>query len=53
MQKLRERIKMEILIYENNIEKDYQTVAVIDWKHFDQKVKRDPKIMFLFYLLMK
>jgi hypothetical protein len=52
MQKLGDRIKrMDILVYENNIEKDYQTVAVIEWKNFDQKVKK-PKIMFLFYLLM-
>ncbi len=34
---------MEILVYENNIEKDYQTVAVIDWKTFDQKVKKRPE----------
>jgi hypothetical protein len=34
---------MEILVYENNIEKDYQTVAVIDWKNFDQKVKKRPE----------
>jgi len=34
---------MEILVYENNIEKDYQTVAVIDWKNFDQTVKKRPE----------
>ena len=34
---------MEMLVYENNIEKDYQTVAVIDWKFFDQKVKKRPR----------
>ena len=34
---------MEILVYENNIEKDYQTVAVIDWKNFDKKVKKRPE----------
>lgn len=34
---------MEILVYENNIEKDYETVAVIDWKNFDQKVKERPE----------
>ena len=34
---------MEILVYENNIEKDYQTVAVIEWKNFDQKVKKRPE----------
>jgi len=34
---------MEILVYENNIEKDYQTVAVIDWKNFDKKVKERPE----------
>jgi hypothetical protein len=34
---------MEILVYENNIEKDYQTVAVIDWKNLDKKVKERPE----------
>ena len=33
---------MEILVYENNIDQDYQTVAVIDWKHFNQKVRKRP-----------
>jgi len=33
---------MEILVYENNIDQDYQTVAVIDWKNFDQKVRKRP-----------
>jgi hypothetical protein len=34
---------MEILVYENNIDQDYQTVAVIDWKNFDQKVRKRPE----------
>ncbi len=34
---------MEILFYKNNIEKDYQTVAVIDWKNFGQEVKQRPE----------
>jgi len=34
---------MEILIYKNNIEKDCQTVAVIDWKNLDKKVKERPE----------
>jgi hypothetical protein len=34
---------MEILVYKNSIEKDYQTVAVIDWKNFDKKVKKRPE----------
>jgi len=34
---------MDILVYENNIEKDYQTVAVIDWRNFDKKVKERPE----------
>jgi|GEM_PF-3437211 len=34
---------MEILVYENNIERDYQTVAVIDWKTFGQKIKQRPE----------
>ncbi len=34
---------MDILVYANNIEKDYQTVAVIDWKNFDKKVKERPE----------
>ncbi len=34
---------MDILVYEKNIEKDYQTVMVIDWKNFDQKVKKRPE----------
>ena len=34
---------MEILVYENNKEKDYQTVAVIDWIDFDQEVKKKPE----------
>lgn len=34
---------MEILVYEDNVEKDYQTVAVIDWKNLDKKVKEKPE----------
>ena len=34
---------MEMLVYENNIEKDYQTVAVIDWENLDKKVKERPE----------
>ena len=34
---------MEMLVYEENIEKDYQTVAVIDWKNLDKKVKERPE----------
>ena len=34
---------MDILVYANNIEKDYQTVAVIDWGNFDKKVKERPE----------
>lgn len=34
---------MEILVYEGNIKKDYQTVMVIDWKNFDKKVKERPE----------
>jgi len=34
---------MDILVYEDNIEKDYQTVAVIDWKDLDKKVKERPE----------
>ena len=34
---------MEILVYEDNIEKDFQTVAVIDWKNLDKKVKDRPE----------
>ena len=34
---------MEILVYANNIEKDYLTVAVIDWGNFDKKVKERPE----------
>lgn len=34
---------MEILVYEDNIEKDYQKVAVIDWKNLDNKVKESPE----------
>ncbi len=40
---------MEILVYENNIENDYQIVAVIDWKNFDQKVRMRP-IDYVFIL---
>ena len=34
---------MEMLVYEENIEKDYQTVAVIDWENLDKKVKERPE----------
>ena len=34
---------MQILVYEDNIEKDYLTVASIDWKNFDKKVKERPE----------
>ena len=34
---------MDILVYANNIEKDYQTVMVIDWGNFDKKVKERPE----------
>ena len=34
---------MEILVYKDNIEKDCQKVAVIDWKNFDKKVKERPE----------
>jgi hypothetical protein len=34
---------MEILVYEDNIEKDIETVAVIDWKNLDKKVKERPE----------
>ena len=33
---------MEILVYRQDVEKDYETVAVIDWKNFDKKVKERP-----------
>jgi hypothetical protein len=34
---------MEMLVYENNVERDYQTVMVIDWKNFDKKIKERPE----------
>ena len=34
---------MEILVYEDSIEKDYETVAVIDWKNLDKRVKERPE----------
>jgi hypothetical protein len=34
---------MDILVYANNIEKDCQIVAVIDWQNFDQEVKQRPE----------
>jgi len=34
---------MEILVYEDNIEKDYQTVAGIDWRNLDKKMKERPE----------
>jgi len=39
----RQEAKMEILVYEDNIEKDIETVAVIDWKNLDKKVKERPE----------
>jgi hypothetical protein len=41
---------MEMLVYEENIEKDYQTVVVIDWKNLDKKVKERPED-YIFTLL--
>ena len=34
---------MEILVYEDNIEKDYQAVSIIDWVNFDKKLKKRPE----------
>ena len=34
---------MDILVYEDNIEKDTQIVAAIDWKYFAKEVKRKPE----------
>ncbi len=34
---------MDILIYEDNIEKDTQIVAVIDWENFGKEVKKRPE----------
>ena len=34
---------MVILIYENNIDKDYQTVAVVNWKKLGEEVKERPE----------
>jgi len=34
---------MEILVYEDNIEKDYQAVEIIDWVNFDKKLKKRPE----------
>lgn len=34
---------MDILVYEEGIERDQLTVAVIDWKNFDKKVKKRPE----------
>ena len=34
---------MDILVYEENIEEDYQTVWVIDWGNFGEKVKERPE----------
>jgi len=34
---------MQILVYADNIEKDYQTVMAIDWKNLDKKVKERPE----------
>jgi len=37
------RLKTDILVYEDNIEKDFQTVAVVDWNNLDKKVKEPAK----------
>ena len=34
---------MEIIVYDNNIEKDCETVMVVDWGNFDKKVKKRPE----------
>ena len=34
---------MEIMVYESGIERDYETIAVIDWRNFDKKVKERPE----------
>ena len=34
---------MDILVYEDNIEKDYQKAAVIDWKNFGEEAKERPE----------
>ena len=34
---------MQIVVYEDNIEKDCQTVMAIDWKNLDKKVKERPE----------
>jgi len=34
---------MDILVYESNMERDCQTVWVIDWGDFDKKVKERPE----------
>jgi DNA-binding ferritin-like protein (Dps family) len=40
---------MEILVYKNNIEKDYRTIAVIEWKNFEQKIKVRPEDYVFYY----
>ena len=34
---------MQIIVYAENIDKDYQTVMRIDWKNLDKKVKERPE----------
>ena len=34
---------MVILVYQDNVEKDYQTVMAIDWGNFDEEVKERPE----------
>ncbi len=34
---------MEILVYKSNIEKDYQTITLIDWGSFDKQIKKRPE----------
>jgi len=34
---------MQILVYADNIEEDFQTVMAIDWKNFDKKVEQRPE----------
>jgi hypothetical protein len=39
----REVKRMVILVYQDNVEKDYQTVMAIDWGNFDKEVKERPE----------
>jgi hypothetical protein len=34
---------MEILIYKNDIEKDYRTIAVFEWGKFEENIKKRPE----------